>query len=282
MCCPQTVLCILTAMCVWAHIVLSLAVTQKKMKNRQQKVFTLKQLITITLFFLTTLSSGQKFMIVNNDTLPYKEEIQIIDGDTSYLGACWTFEKVNGQIINQSDDHCLRQGIWYLTDSVGNYSTGIYKDGNAKGIWKEYNKYGKLLKITEEVSLGDDSYKIKEIDYSSGHALTVVDRAFLAFYIKNFYIIVSIIFGSFFGRILINSRIYNVENGTNYSPIVFFFPGYVSKNFTHNLLCTFTLWFFKYKPENKKRVFISNILSLIAFGTFIGLLIGLGINGELH
>jgi hypothetical protein len=252
------------------------------MKNRQQKVFTLSQLITITLFLLTNLSFGQKYMIKDNDTLPYKEEIQIIDGDTSYLGACWTFEKVNGQIINQSDDHCLRQGIWVLTDSVGNYSTGDYKDGNEKGIWKKFNKYGKLLKETEEVSLGDSSYKVKEIDYSSGHAVTVVDRAFLAFYIKNFFIIITIIFGSFFSRIFINSEIYNVENGTNYSPIAFILPGYASKNFTHSLLCTFTLWFFKYKPKNKKLVLISNILSLIAFGTFIGLLIGLGINGELH
>ena len=252
------------------------------MEIRQQKIRTLRQLITTALFLLTTLSYGQKFMIRDNDTLPYKEEIEIIDGDTSYLGACWTFEKVNGQIINQSDEHCLRQGIWFLTDSIGNYSTGIYEDGNEKGVWRKFNKYGKLLKVTEKVSLGDSSYKIKEIDYSSGHAVTIVDRAFLAFYIKNFLIIISIIFGSFFGRILINNSIYNVENGTNYSPIAFVFTGYISKNFTHSLLCIFTLWFFKYKPQNKKRVLISNTLSLIAIGTFIGLLIGLAINGELH
>jgi hypothetical protein len=233
-------------------------------------------------------------MIKDNDTLPYKETMEIhkdteycatstiYPGDTTYSAPCACFEKINGKIVNLTDDNCLRQGLWLIKDSVGNYLTGNYKDGNEKGIWKKFNKYGKLLKVTEEVSLGDSSYKIKEIDYSSGHAVTVVDRAFLAFYIKNFFIIISIIFGSFFGRILINNRIYNVENGTNYSPIAFVFPGYVSKNFTHSLLCTFTLWFFKYKPENKKRVLISNILSLIAFGTFIGLLIGLGINGELH
>ena len=252
------------------------------METRQRKAYILRRLYTIVLLFLTTVTYAQKFMIKNNDTLPYREEIQIVDGDTSYLGTCCTFEKTNGQIINQSDDNCLRQGVWIITDSTGNYSTGNYIDGNEKGIWKKFNKNGKLLKITEEVSLGDSSYKIKEINYSNGQAVTVVDRAFLAFYIKNFFLIVSVIFGSFFTRIFINSRIYNVENGTNYSPITFYFPSNVSKNSTHGLLCIFTLWFFKYKAENKKRVLINNVLSLIAFGMFFGLLIGLGMNGELH
>jgi len=62
-------------------------------------------------------------MIKNGDTLPYQEKMVIqtdtvyfgdktyYSGDTLYKGACRTFEKINGQIANQSDDHCLRQGL---------------------------------------------------------------------------------------------------------------------------------------------------------------------------
>jgi hypothetical protein len=66
-------------------------------------------------------------MIKDNDTLPYQETMEVREnGDTVYLGACRTFEKVNGHIINQSDDQCLRQGLWTITDSLGNYWTGNY------------------------------------------------------------------------------------------------------------------------------------------------------------
>ena len=218
-------------------------------------------------------------MINGNDTLPYKETMEIREnGDTVYLGACWTFEKVNGQIINQSDDHCLRQGLWKITDSVGNYSTGNYQDNHKINVWKYFDRNGKLIKETEDVSFGKDTYKVKEIDYSSGRPITIIDKSFLSFYINNLALILVIFFGTFFGRILINSRIYNIENGTNFSPIYFQFGPLVTKNVGHSLLCTFTFWFSNYKPENRQLIIISNIMSVIALTIFFGLIIGLAIS----
>jgi hypothetical protein len=220
-------------------------------------------------------------MIKGNDTLPFKEELEIHDGDTSYLSACWTFEIKSGQIINQRDKNCLPQGLWIMEDSIGNIRAGEYKDGSPTGVWKQFDKFGKLLKEKETVSIGRDTYTLKEIDYSSGKALTIIDKPFLAFYLKNLFVIVTILFLAFFSRIFINSKIYNIENGTNYSPIYFFAPGYVSKNFEHSLICTFSFWFSKYKPENRQRVLISNTLSIVALGLFFGIIIGLAITGEI-
>lgn len=214
-------------------------------------------------------------MIKNNDTLPYKLEMEIRDGDTTYLSACRTFEKVNGQIVNQSDDHCLRQGLWTITDSFGNYWTGNYHDNNEVGIWKRFDKIGKLLKETEEVSFGKDAYKIKEIDYSSGRPVTIIDKPFLSFYIKNLVAIMVIFFATFFTRPFINSTIYNRENGTNLSPLYFGLP-FTKKYWkyaSHSLMCVFTLWFVNYKPENRRLVLISNALSAIALTIFFGILI---------
>ena len=220
-------------------------------------------------------------MIKNNDTLPYKEEIEIDNGKKTYLGACQTFEKVNNQIINQSDDQCLRQGHWIIVDTLGNYWTGFYKNNREKGIWKRFDKNGTLLMETKRVSLGKDSYLVKEIVYKNGKPTVLVSRKFLSFYIDYFFVIVSILFGTFFIRVFINSRIYNIENNTNYSPIYFFAPGYVSENYSHSLQCTFSFWFSNYKPENKGLVTISNILSIIALGLFFGSIIGLAIAGEI-
>jgi hypothetical protein len=217
-------------------------------------------------------------MIKGKDTLLYKETMEIKEnGDTVYLGACWTFEKLNGQIITQSDDHFLRQGLWKITDSIGNYSTGNYRDNHEVDIWKYFDRTGKLIKETEEVSFGKDTYKVKEIDYSSGKPVTIIDKSFLSFYINNLVAILVIFFGTFFGRIFINSSIYNLENGTDFSPIYFHFGPLVSKNFGHSLLCTFTFWFSNYKPENRQLVIISNIMSVIALAIFFGLIFGLAI-----
>lgn len=221
-------------------------------------------------------------MVKDNDTLPYQETMEVREnGDTVYLGACRTFEKVNGQIINQSDDHCLRQGRWTITDTLGNYWTGNYHDNNEVGIWQQFDKNGKLLKETEEVSFGKDTYKVKEIDYTSGQPVTIIDKPFLAFYIKNLVAIMVILFVTFFGRVFINSSIYNSENGTDFSPIYFHFGPLVTKNFGHSLLCTFTFWFSNYKPENKRLVIISNTMSVIALTIFFGIIIGLAVTGEI-
>ena len=237
----------------------------------------------MTILCWTTLSFGQKFMIKNNDTLPYKIETEIRDGDTMYLHACWSFEKVNGQIINQTDDHCLRRGLWIITDSLGSYLTGTYHNGNEKGIWKHFDKSGKLLKETEKVSFGKDTYKVKEVDYSSGKAVTVIDKPFLSFYIKNLVAVMVILFGTFFTRPFINSTIYNRENGTDLSPLYFGLP-FTKKYWeyaSHSLLCVFTLWFFNFKPENRRLVILSNTLSAIAMTIFFGIIIGLAVTGEI-
>jgi hypothetical protein len=220
-------------------------------------------------------------MIKNNDTLPYKEKAEVRNDDTVYIGACWTFEKVNGQIINQRDQNCLPQGRWVITDSLGNYQTGDYKDGKALGIWKKFDKKGNLLKETETVSIANDTYTIKEIDYSSGQAVTIIDKPFLDFYLKNLIAIVVVFFLSFFSRVFINSKIYNLENGTNLSPIFFHFGPLVTSNFGHSLLCIFSFWFSNYKPENRRLVLITNTLSIISLGLFFGAIIGLAITGEI-
>ena len=221
-------------------------------------------------------------MIKGNDTLPYQETMEVREnGDTVYLGACWTFEKVNGQIVNQSDDHCLRQGRWIIIDSMGNNWTGNYHDNCEVGNWRRFDKKGKLLNEKEEVSFDNNTYKVKEIDYATGNPVTIVDKPFLAFYIKNLVAIMVIFFITLFGRPFINSRIYNIENGTNFSLIYFYFPGFVSKNFGHSLLCTFTFWFSNYKPECRRLVIISNTMSAIALTIFFGTIIGLAVTGEI-
>jgi hypothetical protein len=245
------------------------------------------------LIFASVFALGQKFMIQGKDTLPYKEKMVIqkdttyfgkktyYPGDTLYEGACRTFEKINGQIVNQTDSLCLSRGLWIIPDSLGNYWRGVFEDSKEVGVWQWLNKNKKLLKETEEVHLDKDTYRIKEIDYSSGHPIIVINKPFLGFYIKNFFIIMPVIFLAFFIRVFVNSWIYNNENGTDYSVIYFHAPGYVSKNFYHSLMCTFTFWFFKYRPENKRLVIISHILSVIAIGAFLSILIGLAISGDL-
>ena len=250
-------------------------------KNYKTRLIMRQIIIIMIVFCWTTSSFGQKFMIKNGDTLFYKLEMVIADGDTSYLEACHTFEKVNGKIVNLSDDQYLRQGPWIITDSLGNYWIGIYHNGNEKGIWKFFDKSGKLLKETEKVSFGGDTYLVKEIDYINGQPIILIDKPFLAFYIKNLTAIMIIFFVAVFGRVFINSRIYNIENGTDYSPIYFYFPGFVSKNFEHSLRCSFTFWFFNYKPECRRLVIISNTMSAIALLIFFGIIIGLAVTGEI-
>jgi len=257
---------------------------------------TIKYYLAIILLTISVSTFGQKFMVQGNDTLPYKDKLVVqtdtsyfgdkvyYPGDTLYEGTCQSFEKVNGKIINQTDNCCLRQGVWIITDSSGYYWTGIYHNGHEKGIWKWFDNKGKLLEETEKVNFAGDSYMVKEIDYSSGHPIIIVDRAFLKFYIDNIILIYVIIFGTFFSRPFINSRIYNIENGTNLSLLYFGLPFTKKywKHASHSFLCLYTLWFFNYKPENRRLVIISNTFSAIALGTFFGLLIGLAINGELH
>jgi hypothetical protein len=157
-------------------------------------------------------------------------------------------------------------------------AVGMLKKGHSTGDWKYYDHFGRLSSIW----FAGKEYVVKEIDYSGGKAVQTVEKKFLAFYLNNIVLLAIIIFGSFFSRVFINSKIYNRENGTRLSPIYFSFPGYISKNFGHSLLCTFTLWFFNYSPKNRRLAIISNLLSLIALSTFFGILIGLCVSGALN
>jgi hypothetical protein len=221
-------------------------------------------------------------MIKNGDTLPYKEVEGVHNGERVFLGECFTFEKVNNHIINQSDDYCKRQGFWILITDKGSYDVGWYKDGKRKGVWKFYDKNHNLLSEVRKVSIADDTYVIKKVVYKDGVPTVVIDKKFLGLYLDYFFIWVSIIFAAFFIRIFVNSKIYNVENGTDYSPIFPLGSGSYRKTIGHGIQCMYSFWFSNYKPENKNLVKVSNALSLIFLVVFFGLIIGLAILGELN
>ena len=254
----------------------------------------------IKLFLLTALSVsalGQKFMIKNNDTLPYKNSMVIVTdtehystktmypGDTTYIGECRTFEKINGQIVNVSDDECLRQGFWIEKDSLGNYWKGNYENNHEKGIWKEFDKNGRLLKEVEFIYFSGDEELVKEVDYTTGKPVEKINRVFYSFYAKWGYWLYALMCLSFFGRYFLNSRIYNLENGIIFSSFPmrpkWIFYG-TDGQYMHGVNSFFTFWFFNYKPENRKFVIISNILSATAVVIFWGILIGLAVSGELN
>jgi hypothetical protein len=229
-------------------------------------------------------------MIVGKDTLPFKATLSIsrdttyksgltyITADTSYEDPCYKFEKRNGVIINRTDNNCLQQGLWITPDSTGSYTTSYYTNGDNNGEWRYYSKKGQLIKKVEEAEFGKDSYIVKEIDYSNGHPVIVRYVPFFKFIIENFAIVLAILIVSIFIRTLVNNKIYNVENGTTFSFIRTKFrilPKLMDSNeLKHRILCFVTLWFFKYKPENKYDVIISNLLSIIIFGGFSILIVG--------
>ena len=214
---------------------------------------------------------GQKFMIKGKDTLPYEAEITIqqdtfygtqktyYPGDTMFGYPCQSFEKINGIIINYVDIDCHRQGLWTIYDTLGNHCTGQYLNNERVGLWKYFDKNNKLIKETEDVYLDDHAYRVQENDYSNGRKNIVIHKPLLSFFIKNDIFILIVMFGCFFSRVFINSIIYNNENGL--SPVTI----------TNDsiLLYLFTLWFFKFKPENRTLVIISNTLSSIAITIFI-------------
>lgn len=229
-------------------------------------------------------------MIVGKDTLPFKATLSIekdtihkgnsiyITTDTSYEDPCYRFEKLNGVIINRTDKNCLQQGLWVTPDSTGNYTTSYYTNGNNNGEWQYYSKKGTLIKKVEKAEFGHKSYIVKEIDYSSGHPAIVRYVPFFKFLIENFEIVLPILIAFIFIRIRINNKIYNIENGTTFSFIRTNFrilPELINFNeLKHRILCFVTLWFFKYKSENKYNVIISNLLSIIIVGSFSIIVVG--------
>jgi hypothetical protein len=260
----------------------------------------MKNLIILFLLITCSLCYGQKYMIRDKDTSLYKDSMVIthdtthngsatfVKTDTTYEGACRTFEKISGRIVNQTDDRCYAQGTWVEKDSTGNYTTGNYLDNIKRGIWKSFyfNKDKKLIRETESVYLGDKLYVVKEVYYVNGVGVVVTSRPILKFFIllnqpvlalesNCFGILVFVLVISALARILINNSIYNLENETNFSAVGnrFKIKLFEEGELEHKLLCVFTLWFFKYKPENKSSVFISNLLGCIFFGALLLLII---------
>ena len=253
--------------------------------------------LTVFIFLFPLTVFGQKFMIQNGDTLPFKKTVKIYEdtihldhktifpGDTGYLIPCQTFEKVDGQIINRKTADCRPTGFWVIKSEDGLIKKGNFNENGKKtGTWKTYDQNGQLINEIEYASIANDTYILKEINYKDGQAEIVSKKTwFASFYLKNLLLIVITLGLAFFSRPFINSPIYNRINGTDYSPIYLHFGPVVSKNFGHSLQCTFTFWWNikKLHEKNKTLGRINNVLSVIAVGGFLSLIIGLAISGEL-
>ncbi|MGV6861226.1 MAG: hypothetical protein ACWA41_05615 [Putridiphycobacter sp.] len=252
-------------------------------------------LIIILMFPISVL--GQKFMIKNGDTLPYKETVNIYEdtiqldqktifpGDTAFLIPCHTFEKVDGQIVNIKTADCSPKGFWIIESDNGFIVKGNYNKNEKKvGTWKTYNQKGLLINEIEYVSVVNDTYVLREVNYKDGKAEIVMEKSwFVSFYLKNV-VFISIFLGlAFFSRFFFNCPIYNRINKTNNSPFYTLFRPTKNTNFGHNLSCTFTFWWNIKKLHEQDKSFgrINNVLSIIAIGGFLIIIIGLTITGEL-
>jgi hypothetical protein len=248
------------------------------------------KVFTFLILLISVPAFGQKYMIHGNDTLPYKDSMVVtIDtlrengtivykADTTLQGTCRTFEKINGQIVNQTDDNCRTQGLWIITDSIGNYSTGFISNNRNIGIWKHFyfDKGKHLIKETESVYFGDSEYIVKETKHQNKASIVTIDKPVMRFiskvngvmlviYCSFFPFLLIILIITLFIRIFINNEIYNIENGTDFPFFGNRFKIELSRpgETKHNFLKAFTFWFFRYKPENRRAVLLSNSLSVI-------------------
>lgn len=238
---------------------------------------------------------GQKFMVENGDTLPYKETMNIHDdtlyfgnktiypGDTTYSAPCQTFEKRNGQVINMKTADCRPTGFWIIESDEGLIKKGNYNENGKKtGTWKTYDQNGQLVNEVEYASVANDTYILREVNYKNGQVEIVSEKTwFASFYLKNVLLVAIIILGAFFIRVPINMTIVRRQYGQK---PVFWFPFVTSfdKAMRYMIGTMFTFWWTNLKPENKSLGRLSNFLSIIALGGFFGLIIGLGISGELN
>lgn len=210
--------------------------------------------------------------------------MEVRDGDTMYFGSCNTIVK-KGDVFINGQIECVRNGYWEIEHedssvSKGNYITGGKKDG----VWKTYDKEGELIKEIEYGSVGFDTYIFKEIHYENGQATIISQKTwFTVFYLKNVLLIALVLGIAFFIRVVINSTLHNQKNGTNYSPIYFFAGPFKTENFQHSIASTFTFWWNvkQFDSTNKRRAWVSNVLSIFVVGSFFTILIGLGLSGEL-
>jgi hypothetical protein len=148
--------------------------------------------------------------------------------------------------------------------------------------WNYYNNENLIVKQIDRIKTIDGTIKVREVLFKDGKEDVIYNKTLFAkIYYRFTKEYMALIFFFMFSRVFMNSKIYNRENETDLSPIYFFIGPFVSKNRRHSMLCTFTFWFSKYKPENKKLVYLSNTFSMITLVLFFGAIIGLAISGEI-
>lgn len=183
-------------------------------------------------------------------------------------------------------------------------ASGQYENNKDVGLWTFYNKdgleiqksypmtlwrrsdyfddNGNRFKQIDRIETIDSVVEVREVEFVNGQEKVIYNKTLFAkIYLRFTIVYFVLVFFFLFSRVFINSKIYNRENGTSFSPIYFHFGPLVSRNFEHSLLCTFTFWFLNYKPENRRLVIISNTFSVVALGLFFGSIIGLAISGEI-
>lgn len=218
-----------------------------------------------------------------------------------------SFDIIDINKVKKTIDEYVLQGkseIFYKNKNGILAAKGLYIGNNEVEEWKYYNIDGEIIeksyqmllwrrsdyfdkgnliiKQIDRIKTFDRIVKVREVLFKDGEEVEIYNKTLFAKIYYRFTIEYMIVFFFFmFSRVFINSKIYNRENGTELSPIYFFIGPFVSKNVGHSMLCTFTFWFSKYKPENKKLVYISNTFSMIALTLFFGAIIGLAISGEI-
>lgn len=218
-----------------------------------------------------------------------------------------SFNIIDTNKVKKTVDEYVLHGkseIFYKNKNGILAAEGFYDDNDEVKEWKYYNIDGELIEKSYQMPLWrrsdyyangkhitkqidriktlDGIIKVREVLFNGGKEVVIYNKTLFAKIYYRFTIVYMIVFFFFmFSRVFINSRIYNRENGTELSPIYFSIGPFVSKNFGHSMMCTFTFWFSNYKPENKRLVYISNTFSLITLILFFGAIIGLVISGEI-
>jgi len=241
------------------------------------KVFNLISLFFILLYTGDVL--GQLYVVSSGDTLPYSEEQIVKDGDTTYVSSCHVFERYGDEIINVKDENCKAQGKWIELESNGSKWVGMYKDGSRIGVWKEYNGE-RLIKEKEVISFSNKKYVVYEAEYDDlGNQVVLANIPVFAFCLRERIPISIFLLVLFLIRVFVNSRLINLENGTNFFPFYIFPSSKKGSPFFHSVLSVFSFWFFKSKPENFRLKIVCNLFSSL-FLIFFGFLVFLLLNGS--
>lgn len=109
--------------------------------------------------------SNNKFMVVNNDTVPFKVQKRLFInfmGDSMYqdYDPYPSFYIINGVTLNTIDGNRKRQGLW-LEHWAGRQWQGSYIDNSMDGIWKTVDSlnYTESFIVKEYNTTGNDWIK---------------------------------------------------------------------------------------------------------------------------